>query len=143
MAVCDVPLWKMRLVSDDGDSEDFVFKNIRRITHTKFTGEVWDKNETTKLSALAGTCEDLGIGNPLLTGLAFLFRLPARMGEVGIFLAGIGFLPPMSVNAQFKGRYRAFTPDAETPVVAVVSAVEFAITFDVGDTGTGNGMQAV
>ena len=140
MGVCDVPLWKMRFISDDGDSEDFVFKNIRRITGTKFTGEVWDKDQATKLSALAITCEDLGIGNPLLTRLTFLFRLPARVGEVGIFLAGVGFFPPASTNAQFRGRYRAFTPDAETPVVD--NAAQFAITFDVGDTGTGNGMQA-
>jgi hypothetical protein len=131
----------MTLVNDNGGSEDFVFKNIA-LRGTTFTGEVWDSSGvTTRLSALTGTCEDLAIGDPRLTRITFQFRLPGRTGAVGMFLAGVGFVPAMA-NAEFRGRFRAYTPDGRTP--PFLDRVEaLAIVPDVGDTGTGNGMQAM
>jgi hypothetical protein len=141
MAICDGP-WTMTLVNDDRGkgSDDFVFREIR-VTGTTFTGEVWDRTgTTTKLSLLTGTCEDLAIGDPRLWRITFQFSLPGRSGAVGMFLAGVGFQPSTG-NAQFKGRFRAFTPDDWTP--HTVGATILEILFDVGDTGTGNGMQAM
>ena len=140
MAVCDGP-WRMTLVNDNGgSSEEFVFKEIR-VSGTTFTGEVWDSRVTRRLSRLTGTCEDLATGDPRLTGITFQFRLPGRSGAVGIFLAGVGFLPAAG-NAKFKGRFRAYTRDRHTPP-SLDNAEALAIVFEVGDTGTGNGMQAM
>jgi len=142
MAICDGP-WTMTLVNDDGGkgSDIFVFKNIT-VTGTTFTGEVFDRTGMgTRISLLTGTCEDLATGNPRLTRLTFQFRLPARTGgEVGMFLAGVGF-PPAMGNAQFLGRFRAYTPDRFTPSFDTAEAL--VIMLDVGDTGTGTGMQAL
>ena len=143
MAICDGP-WRMRLDNDNRNKgyEVFVFKDIT-VTGTIFTGAVWNDSATIRLSALTGTCEDLGIGDPRLTRLTFQFRLPATTGgTVGIFLAGVGFLPLMSTNAKFEGRFRAYTPDDGTPP-SLGKAEVFAIMLDVGDTGTGTGMQAM
>ena len=139
MAVCDGP-WRMTLVSDAGSSEVFVFKNIA-LMGTTFTGEVWDSGVTRRISALTGTCEDLAIGDPRLTRITFQFRLPGRTGAVGMFLAGVGFVPAMA-NAEFRGRFRAYTPDGGTPPF-FDKGDALAIVPDVGDTGTGTGMQAM
>jgi hypothetical protein len=141
MAICDGP-WTMTLVNDNGGkgSEVFVFKDIT-VMGTTFTGGVWNQAMSVRLSDLTGTCEDLATGDPRLTRLTFQFRLPGRTGgAVGMFLAGVGF-PPATGNAQFRGRFRAYTPDRFTPSFDKAEAV--AIMLDVGDTGTGNGMQAL
>ena len=137
MAICDGP-WKMELVIDrTAGTEEFVFKEIR-VTNTTFTGEVWDKLQTTKLSDLTGTCDPLSTGNPELSRITFQFTLPGTSETVGISMAGVGFIPPMS-NARFFGRFRAYAPDGGTTLITQ----EPLVGIDVGDTGTGNGMQAM
>jgi len=139
MAVCDRIDWRMTLTNDDSGKgfEEFIFK-ITRIIDTLITGEVFNLSGT-KLSDLTGTCEALGIGDPLLTRVTFQFSLPGST-RVGVFLAGLGFVPLGQTKAQFIGRLRAYAPDAFTP--SLVDAVTTgSLRLDVGDTGTGNGMQ--
>ena len=139
MAVCDGP-WKMALVIDrTSGTEEFVFKEIR-VTNTTFTGEVWDKLQETRLSYLTGTCDPLSPWNPELSRITFLFTLPGTSETVGISMTGVGFIPPTS-NARYLGRFRAFTPGSDKPPVNAEAA--FVVGIDVGDTGTGNGMQAM
>jgi len=138
MAVCDGP-WRMTLGNDrTGTPVVVLFRNIT-VNGTNFTGEVLDDSASTRLSALTGTCEDLGIGNPPLTRITFQFSLPGTE-RVGIFLAGVGF-KPQEGNALFYGRFRAYAPDRHTPTVN--AEAKFVAGIDVGDTGTGNGMQAM
>jgi len=116
-----------------------LFRDIR-VNGTNFTGVVLDESASTRLSALTGTCEDLATGDPRLTRISFQFSLPGSSGPVGIFLAGVGFIPPMS-NGLFIGRFRAYTTDGGTPTFD--PEAQLIVGIDVGDTGTGNGMQAM
>lgn len=140
MAVCDNYEWQMTLVrSRDSMEQRFRFRNIR-IEDGKITaGDVYDDTGTTRLSALRGTCGP-ALAADLVTTVSFEFSLPKIAGRVGIFLAGYGFMPATSQRALFRGNFRAYTPDANTPGNGA-GPPPIVVVFDAGDTGTGSGMQ--
>lgn len=137
MEVCDGP-WRMTLGNDRTGTQVVVLFRDIRVNGANFTGVVLDESASTRLSTLTGTCEDLATGDPRLKRITFQFSLPGT-GRVGIFLAGVGFTPQTG-NPLFLGRFRAYAPDGHTPSFLIPGKTLVGI--DVGDTGTGNGMQA-
>jgi hypothetical protein len=138
MAVCDNYEWQMTLVrTKDSLEQKLRFKNIV-IDKGELKGDVYNESGSTKLSALKGTCS--ATAEELVTVVTFDFSLPRNADRIGIFLAGYGFMPAGFPKAKFRGYFRAYTPDASTPVSNPESN-QIVVVFDPGDTGTGSGMQ--
>jgi hypothetical protein len=141
MAICEGKEWDMTftLDSDPEITDGLFFRNLT-FAGGVIKGDV-QKPLDNKISDLVGTCGPFVEGTQSqFTSLSFVFRLRTIGGEVGVFLAGFAFVRDDGKGV-FLGRYRVFTPDANTP--AATKEVEIAGILGTGsnDTGTGTGTQ--
>jgi len=99
-----------------------------KITNGTITGEV--RKNGVKLSDVEGTCQDDAAAN------AAAMRLKFRWVTVDILMTGVVHVEG-GIN-KFKGRFVAFSPS----VTPLLTDKQMALVVpDVGETGTGNGMQ--
>jgi hypothetical protein len=131
MSICADDDWAMDLVKyGSQDKETFTFYNLR-IDNEDITGKV--KDQGGKTSDLTGKC------SPLLETVARLtFSFEAVGPRVGVemFLTGLAIQLPDKTKPIFRGQVVALP-------LAALSTSPVDVKFDVGDTGTGSGMQAM
>lgn len=133
MSICANDDWTMDLVKDGStDKETFIFYNLR-IDGEDIRGTVKDKNNNN--SDLTGTCSPFDSREDVAR-LTFSFKAVGPRGDVEIFLSGLALQLPDRDKPIFLGVVVGRRPGSRG-----TSLVE--VSFDVGDTGTGNGMQAM
>jgi hypothetical protein len=136
MSTCTADDWSMDLVKYGrpfDEKKTFTFDDLT-IVNEIITGKVYDADRNF-VSDLRGTCSAFGSGE-YMARLNFFFRAKANdASDIEICLLGWAFRPPGSDRKPvFRGGY----------VVLAVSSGEslLQVNFDVGETGTGTGMQA-
>jgi hypothetical protein len=128
MPACDSIDWNMTLVVVRNGKPDETLLNFVdvEIILGLISGDVHYGGR--KVSELRGLCVPLGRNASQMT---FRFSLPG----VEIFLVGMAF-EGRDRNVTFDGVFRAFEPRTGVPTKPIAALPE------VGETGTGNGMQA-
>lgn len=134
MSICTTDDWTMHLVKDGSQGEDIlIFYNLR-IDNEKITGTVRDGDSHT--SDLSGTCSPYESREDVAR-LTFSFMAVGPKNEpVEIFLLGLALQLLDRDKPIFLGVVAGRQPGSRgtSPV---------KVRFDVGDTGTGTGMQAM
>lgn len=134
MSICADKDWNdMKLIkfpSDPQKEETFDFKDVR-VVNGVITGKVYDKRGEF-ISNLKGTCSQFGEN---LAHLNFLFTAARANNQyVDIFLFGLG-IKLADERVVFRGGFLVLDPTSPGQSAR-------AVNFEVGDTGTGTGMQA-
>ena len=133
MSICADFDWGMELVKDGSQDKDaLTFYNLS-IDNEIITGKVKDKmNNATDLK---GTCSPFG-SQETVGRLNFFFKAVGPNEPVEIFLSGLAILVPGKEKPVFRGGVVGLEPLA-------VGTSTVQVSFDVGDTGTGTGTQAM
>ncbi|HKU76116.1 MAG TPA: hypothetical protein VJR02_19560 [Pyrinomonadaceae bacterium] len=133
MSICTEKPWpNMKLVKIDDPSveETFEFSNLT-IVNEIITGTVYDVKRN--FTDLRGTCSPFDSREDVAR-MSFFFRARRKSEYVDIVLMGLSYQKDGSAPA-FRGGFVVLKALDQT-----TSEVE--VGFDVGDTGTGTGMQA-
>jgi len=133
MSICAGNFWTMRLAKEGStDPVTLTFKDVK-VVNQVLTGIVDDGKGNT--SDLSGTCSPFDSRENVVR-MDFFFRAMGPRGDVYVFLSGLG-LQPLTGNPVFHGGFAGLPPPASPRALPV------EVNFDVGETGTGNGMQAM
>jgi len=136
MGICVENDWSMDLVKYNrppDEKESFVFKDLK-IVNEMITGKVYDAKGNF-VSELHGTCCPFGPGI-YLGRLTFFFTAKGKKdSDIEIFILGWAFRFSEDEQPAFRGGFvvRGSTTGSQAGA---------AVNFEVGDTGTGTGMQA-
>jgi hypothetical protein len=137
MPVCSNKDWSMDIIAGNGAIvASPVFTKIT-ITGTDIDGEV-HLPIGTKISGLKGKCVPLA-SNPNIAAVHFRFRLKDSGSEIGMLMSGIGFFRSGATEADFRGRWIAHDPGADTPPADNLIEEEGLVLPGSGDTGSGTG----
>lgn len=151
MAACDETTWRieLRLDNNDPNNAEIIFLTDISITNGIIIGNVRDRDGIL-MSALRGRCSPSTFaGHADMSHLDFIFHArDVRNRVLMVRLEGVGYLRPAATFKEFRGEFRTHEPYSgdvfslvAPPNPAQMNGQLRILSFDEGDTGTGNGTQ--